>query len=137
MTTTQLEFSFIKSYPATPTPPHRATVGSSGRSDTWDRVKLNVPLASSKSECMRDRKFWGWTQKDKTYLRCPFHQERTPSCVYVGERKFFYCFGCAKGGDLETLVNALPDARLLEALHTRRLAADAEIEEMDERDIPF
>src|SRR5258706_2253555 len=31
--------------------------------------------------------------------RCPFHQERTPSCNVSPEMGLFKCFGCGVGGD--------------------------------------
>lgn len=31
---------------------------------------------------------------------CPFHNEKTPSFSVEPDRKFFYCFGCNKGGGL-------------------------------------
>ena len=32
--------------------------------------------------------------------RCPFHEERTPSFSVNPVDKLYYCFGCAKGGDM-------------------------------------
>lgn len=41
------------------------------------------------------------------YIRCPFHQERTPSCkLYEGEGGF-HCFGCGRGGTVIDLVMGL------------------------------
>ncbi len=31
-------------------------------------------------------------------ILCPFHKEKTPSCVLNTEKKTFYCFGCEKHG---------------------------------------
>ncbi len=30
---------------------------------------------------------------------CPFHEEKSPSFSVDGEKQFFYCFGCKKGGN--------------------------------------
>lgn len=32
-------------------------------------------------------------------VACPFHEDKTPSCVLYPHGKGFYCFGCNKGGD--------------------------------------
>lgn len=38
---------------------------------------------------------------------CPFHKEKTPSCVYNSEEGLFYCLGCGERGDKDKIVNKL------------------------------
>ncbi len=35
---------------------------------------------------------------------CPFHQEKTPSFHVNSDKRFFYCFGCQKRGDVFTFL---------------------------------
>ena len=37
---------------------------------------------------------------NKLVTLCPFHEEKTPSCVIDRVRNTFKCFGCGKGGDV-------------------------------------
>lgn len=39
-------------------------------------------------------------KKGKNYIACcPFHTEKTPSFTVTPEKQFYYCFGCAAGGN--------------------------------------
>lgn len=33
-------------------------------------------------------------------MRCPWHQEETPSLFIHRARAWFYCFGCGRGGSI-------------------------------------
>lgn len=33
-------------------------------------------------------------------IKCPFHEEKTPSCSINLDKNLFYCFGCGEGGDI-------------------------------------
>jgi len=42
---------------------------------------------------------------DSLVCLCPFHKEKTPSCVITPSKNLFHCFGCNAGGDvLEWLI---------------------------------
>lgn len=120
-----------KCYPATPFPDHWVTRGTGAHSDTWDRGEFGLVLARSKGDWRKTPGAEGWCQADKTYMRCPFHYEKTPSCVWVGERRFFHCFGCGKSGGLQELLDALPAEPYRERPPLPPCAED------DGRDIPF
>jgi len=36
---------------------------------------------------------------DRSYVLCPFHEDKNPSLVCYGKGKGFYCHGCGSGGD--------------------------------------
>ena len=45
-------------------------------------------------------------------LRCPFHDDKTPSLSINAETGKFHCFGChAKGGDIDTVARILRSYR--------------------------
>jgi DNA primase len=43
-------------------------------------------------------------------LRCPWHEERTPSCVINTKKEFFHCFGCGKHGPIEEIMKKVSNA---------------------------
>lgn len=47
---------------------------------------------------------------------CPFHNEKTASFSVEPDRKFFYCFGCGKGGGLVNFVMELEKLSFPEAI---------------------
>ncbi|MFN7924457.1 MAG: DNA primase [Bryobacteraceae bacterium] len=46
---------------------------------------------------------------------CPFHQEKTPSFNVRGDRQYFHCFGCQKGGSVIDFVMELEGLTFWEA----------------------
>lgn len=56
---------------------------------------------------------------------CPFHKEKSASFSVNPHRQIFYCFGCHKGGDVFSFVQAYENLSFLEAV--RRLAERARI----------
>jgi len=60
------------------------------------------------------------TKYGKTWLLCPFHNDRNPSLSLKGQR--WKCFGCQEGGDSVDFVTRLYNLSLLEA--ARMIAAD-------------
>ena len=51
---------------------------------------------------------------------CPFHSEKTPSCVvYAGTQDpHFFCFGCHAGGDVITFLMKIEGLSYMEAVET-------------------
>ncbi len=65
-------------------------------------------------------------------FRCPFHDERTPSCrVHPGE-KMFHCFGCGEGGDLIGYVMKIENLPFDDAVEwlAERYGVEVEYEEL-------
>lgn len=47
---------------------------------------------------------------------CPFHSEKTPSCVVYTEDNSFHCFGCQTGGDVITFIMKIENLSYIEAV---------------------
>ncbi|WP_370019678.1 DNA primase [Planotetraspora sp. GP83] len=57
---------------------------------------------------------------------CPFHDEKSPSFNVTPARGYYYCFGCAEGGDVITFVRKIENLSFSEAVE--RLAQRAGIQ---------
>ncbi|MEW9534500.1 DNA primase [Microbispora sp. NPDC049125] len=57
---------------------------------------------------------------------CPFHEEKSPSFNVTPARGYYYCFGCAEGGDVITFVRKIENLTFTEAVE--RLAQRAGIQ---------
>jgi DNA primase len=58
-------------------------------------------------------------RRGKNYVGlCPFHQEKTPSFSVSPEKQMYYCFGCAKGGNVFTFVMEHDKVSFAEAART-------------------
>ncbi|MDR2080014.1 MAG: DNA primase, partial [Treponema sp.] len=57
----------------------------------------------------RGGRYWGL---------CPFHNEKTPSFMVDQDRKFYYCFGCHKGGTILDFVMEMDKLSFPEAVKT-------------------
>ena len=47
---------------------------------------------------------------------CPFHEERNPSFYIYPDTNTFYCFGCAKSGDVINLVEEMKNLNFKQAI---------------------
>lgn len=99
----------------------RADAGSPHGSHLIKRVRLrDYPIASSKANYLSEEHL-GYQMREKIYFLCPFHRERTPSCVWypkgsaAAQGSFpsrwshFHCYGCGKTGNIHTLLKGLAD----------------------------
>lgn len=48
--------------------------------------------------------------------RCPFHNEKTPSCSVVPDKGYYHCFGCGAGGDVITFIKQIENLDYIEAV---------------------
>lgn len=57
-------------------------------------------------------------QRSGRYLKCvcPFHSEKTPSCVVYPDTESFFCFGCGAGGDVITFTMNIANLSYFEAV---------------------
>lgn len=49
---------------------------------------------------------------------CPFHHEKTPSFTVDPDRKYYYCFGCHKGGSIVDFIMEMDKLSFPEAMET-------------------
>lgn len=55
--------------------------------------------------------------KGKCWMgNCPFHDDSSPSFAVYPDTNSFYCFGCAKGGDVITFVQEMDGCSFREAV---------------------
>ena len=67
-------------------------------SSVFDAVKAAVPVRAAAER-------YGLEVNSGGMVRCPFHEDHTPSMKLYEDH--FFCFGCGKHGDLVTLVSEL------------------------------
>ena len=89
-------------------------------SDFLDRIKD----ANRLDEVMRSYVTLKRTGRDYKCL-CPFHSEKTPSCVVHPDEGYFHCFGCGAGGDVITFTMKIENLDYMEAI--KLLAGKASI----------
>jgi DNA primase len=85
-------------------------------------VRERSPIADVVGEHIQLRNAGGGNLKGL----CPFHDEKTPSFNVTPARGYWYCFGCAEGGDIITFVRRLEHLSFAEAIE--RLAQRAGIQ---------
>lgn len=61
-------------------------------------------------------------------LCCPFHQERSPSCVLYPESQHYHCYGCGAHGDVITLVREKESLDFADAVELLARRAGIEIQ---------
>jgi hypothetical protein len=67
-------------------------------SSVFEVVKAAVPMRAAAER-------YGLEVKFSDMVRCPFHEDHTPSMKLYEDH--FFCFGCGKHGDVVTLVSEL------------------------------
>ncbi len=80
-------------------------------SDFLDRIKD----ANRLDDIMRSYVTLKRTGRDYKCL-CPFHSEKTPSCVVHPDEGYFHCFGCGAGGDVITFTMKIENLDYMEAI---------------------
>jgi excisionase family DNA binding protein len=69
-----------------------------GTDDDWEQiVRDSVPAGQPISK----------QPNGDVMIRCPFHDDRTPSCSVSLRLRCYHCFGCGKAGTLRTLLAKL------------------------------
>jgi DNA primase len=79
--------------------------------------KINLEEIKSRivlSEFARDH--LGCQVSSNKTMCCHIHHEKTPSLNFNDEKKFYYCFGCHKSGDVFSLTQEIKNYSFLEAI---------------------
>ncbi|MDE7094697.1 MAG: hypothetical protein K2O52_07280 [Oscillospiraceae bacterium] len=65
------------------------------------------------------QKYNHFRQQGKNYICCcPFHSEKTPSCVIYPDLYLFYCPNCGVGGDVITYLQITENLSYTDAVNT-------------------
>ena len=75
-----------------------------------EEIKLKVIL----SEFAKD--YLGCHVLPNKTMCCHIHHEKTPSLNFNDEKRFYYCFGCHKSGDVFSLTQEIKNCSFLEAI---------------------
>ena len=86
--------------------------------DLFTQIKMAVSVKEA-------AEYYGLEVNRGSMVRCPFHNERTPSMKL--NEDYFYCFGCGAHGDVVALTTQLFDLPPAEA--AKKLAGDFGITE--------
>jgi len=68
------------------------------------------PWIDEISEIVFDPTVKAHVTSHRVFVVCPWHEERTPSCVYNVTKNFVYCFGCGRTATRDELIEALTAA---------------------------
>ena len=63
--------------------------------------------------------------------QCPFHSEKTPSCVVYTQNNSFYCFGCHAGGDVITFIMKIEGLQYMDAVRMLAERAGMQVPEQE------
>ncbi len=74
-------------------------------------LKQNNPIDSVMSSYVQLKR-----QGRNSVCLCPFHSEKSPSCMVYLESNSFYCFGCGAGGDVITFIMKIESLDYVEAI---------------------
>ena len=74
-------------------------------------LKQNNPIDSVMSSYVGLKR-----QGRNSVCLCPFHSEKSPSCVVYLDTNSFFCFGCGAGGDVITFIMKIENLDYVEAI---------------------
>lgn len=59
------------------------------------------------AKALADRSLETIAREPTGRIPCPWHQEYTPSCAFDNSNRTFHCYGCARSGNIQTLITRL------------------------------
>lgn len=85
-----------------------------------DGIKQTIAEIKEKADIVGYLQGMGYQLTPSGNLRyrmlCPFHQEKTPSCMVYAATNTWHCFGCGKGGDLIEFVKDRGNLQFMDAI---------------------
>lgn len=67
------------------------------RNDIAFQIKQRVNIQQAAAR-------YGYEQNRAGFIRCPFHNDKTPSLKIYPNSNSYYCFGCGVGGDVISFI---------------------------------
>ena len=88
--------------------------------DQLERIKQEVSLLTlAESQGYKPQK------QGKDYVvHCPFHDDKTPSCVISPKSNLFNCFGCGAGGSVIDCVMKTQGVGFRHAVESKKCRVD-------------
>lgn len=83
---------------------------------TTSSANINAEIIKQRITMPNVISYYGFHTNRSGFMRCPFHEEKTPSLKIYPEGKGWYCYGCGAGGSVIDFVMKLFHVNFSEAV---------------------